>query len=413
MGSFSKYFLIEVADCKLIREFNEFPVLLYKNDHKWCRPLDSSVEVIFDIKKNKQLRNGEIVRWIIKDSSGSCLGRIAAFYTEESFKQYAIPTGGIGFFDSINDQEVAGKLFDKAKEWLTTKNMEAMDGPINPGMRDAFWGCLADGFHEPVYHMPYNFPYYSLLFEEYGFRNYFNQYTYQRTFEDTTNLHPALLRTANRILSNPDYQFKLIEKGNKKYALDFQSIYNKAWSKFTGTNDITEQEALVLLDSMKPIMDERLIMFGYFKNEPIAFFISMPDIGQITKKFNGKLNWFNKLRFFWDLKILHKVDRVIGRIFGVIPEFQNKGVEGALVLYFQNQILKPTFKYKTFELNWIGDFNPVMMKVAEFIGGSIYKTHVTYRYFFDRNTEFKRSPLVNQTGNGKLISPAHVDRNVI
>ncbi len=413
MGSLFKYSLIEVINCKQIREFNEFPVCLYKNDRNWCRPLDASVEEIFDGEKNKHLKNGEIVRWILKDTNECCLGRIAAFYTEHSFSQFDIPTGGIGFFDSVDNQEVANSLFDKAKEWLASKKLEAMDGPINPGMRDAFWGCLADGFHEPVYQMPYNFPYYKNLFEEYGFKNYFNQYTYQRTFEDTSDLHPVLFRTANRILSNPDYEFKLIEKGNYQFALDFQSIYNKAWSKFTGTNDITEQETMLLLKSMEPIMDERLIMFGYFKKEPIAFFINMPDIGQITKKFNGKFNWFNKLLFLWNLKVLHSVDRVIGRIFGVIPEFQNKGVEGALVLFFNNQILKPTFKYKTFELNWIGDFNPVMMKVAEFIGGSIYKTHITYRYLFDRKAEFKRAPLVNQAGNGKLISSAHVDGNII
>ncbi len=397
MQSSSQYAIQEVIGSKLIKEFNDFPASLYLNDPNWCRPLDVGVEEIFDSVKNKHLDNGAIKRWVLRNPEGETLGRIAAFYTEESVKQIDQPTGGIGFFDSINNNMVAFLLFDKAKEWLVSNHVEAMDGPINPGMRDSFWGCLVDGFHEPVFHMPYNYPYYKDLFEAYGFRNYFNQYTYQRTFEDTSNLHPVLHRTASRILKNPDYEFKLIEKGNRKFALDFQVIYNKAWSKFSGTTDISELEALSLLKSMEPIMDERLIIFGYFKNEPIAFFIMMPDIGQITKKFNGSFKWFNKLRFFYDLKIKHQVDRVIGRIFGVVPEYQNKGVEGALVLFFQQQILKPSFKYKTFELNWIGDFNPVMMKVAEFIGGNIYKTHVTYRYLFDRNKEFTRAPLVNKS----------------
>jgi hypothetical protein len=393
----SGYSVTEVIDASEIKEFNEFPALLYGDDPNWYRPLDVSVEEIFDKQANKHLKNGGIVRWIIKDSHGACLGRIAAFYTEDSFNQTGSPTGGIGFFESIDDTEVAFMLFDQAKAWLASNNLEVMEGPSNPGMRDAFWGCLTDGFHEPVFNMPYNFPYYKRLFEAYGFENYFNQYTYQRTFENPFNLHPVVLRSANRVLSNPDYQFKLIEKGNKQFALDFKVIYNKAWSKFTGTKDISEQEALKLLQSMEPIMDERLIIYGYFRGEPIAFFIMMPDIGQITRKFNGKFNWYNKLRFFWELKVMHRVDRVIGRIFGVIPEFQNKGVEGALVLFFQKQVAKPSFRYKTFELNWIGDFNPVMMKVAEFIGGTIYKTHVTYRYLFDRNAAFKRAPLVNQT----------------
>ncbi|HEY5509635.1 MAG TPA: hypothetical protein VIK10_01275 [Prolixibacteraceae bacterium] len=399
MSPNSQYIITEVLDTLKIKEFNEFPSQLYKEDSNWIRPLDVSVEEIFDKKANKNLLNGDITRWIIKDNNGICVGRIAAFYTEESFRQFDQPTGGIGFFDSINREEVAFKLFDVAKEWLQSKKLEAMDGPSNPGMRDAFWGCLAEGFHEPVFNMPYNFPYYKNLFEAYGFRDYFKQYTYQRTFEDTSDLHPAVLRTANRILSNSDYEFKLIEKGNLKFALDFKEIYNKAWSKFTGTNEINDQEALSLLKSMEPIMDERLIIYGYYKGEPIAFFIMMPDIGQITRKFNGNFNWFNKLRFLWNLKVMHSVDRVIGRIFGVIPEYQNKGVEGALILFFQKQISKPNFKYKTFELNWIGDFNPVMMKVAEFIGGSIYKTHITYRYLFDRKAEFRRAPLVNQSGS--------------
>lgn len=397
MSHRSGYIAVEVTDAIKVRQFNEFPAKLYLADPNWCRPLDVSVEEIFDKLTNKHLSNGDIIRWIVCDSKGECFGRIAAFYTQDSFKQTESPKGGIGFFDAVDDKEVAFILFDQAKAWLQANKLEAMEGPSNPGMRDAFWGCLVDGFYEPVYNMPYNFPYYQKLFEDYGFRNYFNQYTYQRTFEDTSDLHPVVHRTASRILSNPDYQFKLIEKGNKQFALDFQVIYNKAWSKFTGTRDITSHEAIALLQSMEPIMDEKLVIYGYFRGEPIAFFIMMPDIGQITRNFNGKFNWYNKLRFFWELRIMHRVDRVIGRIFGVIPEFQNKGVEGALVLFFQKQVVKPSFKYKTFELNWIGDFNPVMMKVAEFIGGAVYKTHVTYRYLFDRNAEFRRAPVVNQS----------------
>jgi hypothetical protein len=246
--------------------------------------------------------------------------------------------------------------------------------------------------------MPFNFPYYQALFENYGFQNFFNQYTYQRYFKGGS-LHPVVRRTAERVLKNPDYEFKLIEKGNKQFAIDFKIIYNKAWNDFTGTKQLSDNEALNLLKEMEPIMDERLIIYGYYKGEPIAFFIMMPDIGQITKKFNGKWNLLNKLRFMWMLKRTKTINRVIGRIFGVIPEYQGKGVEGALVIRFEQEVEKQGFNYQSLELNWIGDFNPVMMKVSEFIGGKIYKTHVTYRYLFDRNAEFKRAPLVNMPGN--------------
>jgi len=393
--------IIEVTESRAWREFLNFPAKLYKNEPNWIRPLDMEIESTFNPLKNKLLIKGEAARWVVKNDIGETVGRIAAFYEKSSAVEGEIPAGGIGFFDCINEKEPAFLLFDAAKRWLESKNIEVMDGPVNFGVRDNFWGCLVDGFHDPVYNMPYNFQYYQELFESYGFRNYFNQYTYRCNIKDGYVIHPAVRRTALRVLNNPDYQFRLIEKGNMRFAHDFRIIYNKAWSDFAGTKEVTEEEAIKLLKSMEPILDERLVFYGYYKEEPIAFFVMIPDIGQITRKFNGKWNWRTKLQFIWDLKVAHKVDRVIGRIFGVVPEYQGKGVEGALVMAFENEVLKPHFPYHSLELNWVGDFNPVMMKVSEFIGGSIYKTHVTYRYIFDRTKEFSRAPMVNVMQNSR------------
>lgn len=393
-----KFKIIQVNDRQTITKFNDFPVSLYQNEKNWFQPITAEVEAIFDRVKNKHLANGAITRWILLGQQEITVGRIAAFFSKESAQSHEQPTGGIGFFDCINDQQAANILFDTAKEWLKLNGMEAMDGPTNPGMRDSFWGCLVDGFHEPVYNMPFNYSYYQELYENYGFKNYFNQYTYRRELEGGGKLHPVVRRTAERILKNPDYEFRLIEKGNKRYATDFRIIYNKAWDSFSGIKEISDSEALNLLKEMETILDERLVIYGYHKDEPIAFFIMMPDIGQITRKFKGKWNIWSKLRFMWHLKVTHSVDRVIGRIFGVIPEYQGKGIEGAMVIRFEEEVVKPRFPYKSLELNWIGDFNPVMMKVAGFIGGEIYKTHVTYRFIFDRTKEFMRAPMVNLPG---------------
>ena len=86
-----------------------------------------------------------------------------------------LKTGGIGFFDCIDDQETANFIFDFCKNWLMERGMEAMDGPINFGERDKFWGLLIEGFHEPLYGMNFHAPYYQKLFENYGFQIYFNQ----------------------------------------------------------------------------------------------------------------------------------------------------------------------------------------------------------------------------------------------
>jgi GNAT superfamily N-acetyltransferase len=254
--------------------------------------------------------------------------------------------------------------------------------------------------------MPYNFAYYKDLFESYGFKNYFNQYTYRTDIQGGGNLHPLVRRSAERVTKNPDYQFRFMQKGDLSFVRDFRIIYNKTWKNFSGTAPISDNQVNDLFKKLKPVLDNRLVIFGYYKEEPIAFFIMIPDIGQITRKFNGKLTWWRKLLFMLNLKIACKVDRVIGRIFGVVPEHQGKGVEGALVTTFEKEVLKPGFPpYKSLELNWIGDFNPVMMKMSEFIGGTVYKTHVTYRYLFDQTKEFHRAPLVNTIQRQRKSEP--------
>ncbi|HPL10711.1 MAG TPA: hypothetical protein PK259_00070 [Bacteroidales bacterium] len=389
------YTLIVVSDPSSESEFLDFPSRLYKSDPNYIRPLDEEVKAIFDPAKNKLFRNGDAKRWLLKDDNNKTVGRIASFYNEALSKANDQPTGGIGFFDSINDVEASKILFDASREWLVGKGMEAMDGPINFGERDSFWGCLVDGFYPPIFNMPYNFPYYKDLFESYGFQNYFNQYTYHRLLVPG-KLTPVVEEKAMKILNNKDYHFKTIDtKNTDKFIEDFMIIYNKAWARFPGIKKLSKAHAAALFKSLKPIMDPRLILYGYYKNEPVAFFIMMPDINQIISEFDGKLNMINKLKLIFKIKYTSATDKVIGRIFGVVPEHQGRGVEAGLIKTFEKIVIKPKFHYKDLEMNWIGDFNPIMMKVCEQIGATILKTHITYRYLFDRSLPFKRAKRVN------------------
>ena len=257
--------------------------------------MDDEVEKVFDRKRNKLFRHCDAARFILTDEKGKMVGRIAAFYDEKTSATYAReengqPTGGCGFFDCIDNQEAANMLFDAAKEWLKKRNMEAMDGPINFGDRDYFWGCLVDGFTDPIYNMPYNYPYYAKLFENYGFKDFFKQLTYHRNMS-LGGFDPILHEKAQRISENPDYTFRILEKRHlEKYADDFLTIYNKAWGSIPGSAKLTRQHALALMKSLKPIIDPRLMHFAYYKGEPVGFFLMMIDMNQIYKGLNGKNN---------------------------------------------------------------------------------------------------------------------------
>ena len=394
----SDYTLHEVLSKREIKQWLAFPSKLYKNDNHYVRPLDREVEKVFDREQNKLFRHGDATRYYLTDKNGKIVGRIAVFYDEKTSKVYeneenGQKTGGCGFFDCINDQEAANILFDAAKKWLENRGFEAMDGPINFGDRDYFWGCLVEGFTDPIYNMPYNYPYYQQLFENYGFKDYFKQLTFRRNLIPG-GFDPILHEKAARIYENPDYTFEILDKRKiDRYADDFLTIYNKSWGAIPGTAKLTRQHALALLNSLKPIIDPRLMHFAYYKGEPVGFFLMMIDLNQIYKGLNGNDKGFNALRVFWRVKVSRICDRAISLVFGIVPEHRKKGLESGLVCSLESQAIKKKFKYKELQLNWIGDFNPPMLKIAERAGATHYKTHITFRYLFDRNKPFTRAKL--------------------
>lgn len=392
--------IIEVGnDRKLQQEFLEFPSRLYKENPYWIRPLDIDIAKIFDPKKNPLLKDDNCIRWLAIDTRGQTIARVAAFVNPNTvIYSNDQPTGGMGFFECINDKQVAFAMFDTCKEWLQEKGMKAMDGPVNFGERDNWWGLLVDPYDaEPTWSMFYHHAYYRAFFEEYGFQDYFQQYTFLLPLEETEArkvVRPVLFEIANRIYNTPGYDFRHVSKKQlSEFAQDFRTIYNKAWAKNMAAGEMTAERAEAIMQMMKPILEEELMWFGYHNDEPIAFSIMIPELNQIIKYLNGKLNWIGKIKWAYHqlMKTNHKAR---GVIFGVIPEYQGRGIESAITLAFSRACWKSDYQYKTLELNWIADFNPKMLKVTQLLGAKKFKTYITYRYLFDRSKEFKRHPVI-------------------
>lgn len=385
---------VEVKTDHHIREFNRLPVRLYKNQPYWIRPLDADVEAVFDRKKNKLFSHGEIIRWLLLNDAGETIGRVAAFIDQKTVnKGNDQPTGGMGFFECIQGQHAAFMLFNQCKEWLLQKGMEAMDGPINFGPRDRWWGLLVDGYdREPNYQCNYNFPYYKDFFEAYGFRVYFYQFTYGRKVMDPVS--DRLWAKSNLVGEDPNYTFGFFQgKDLDKLADDIRIVYNRAWAKRGEIPELSQAQAHNLVKQMKPIMDRKLVWFGYYKGEPISFFISIPELNQIFKHVNGKLNLLGKLKFLWHT--WRKTNKkAFGILFGIVPEHQGKGVDGGMILGFRRMIQEEYLRYEDYEFGWIGDFNPKMMRVSEQVQTKVVKTHATYRKLFDESTPFKRMPVI-------------------
>lgn len=370
-------------------EFLEFPARLFAGDKNYIRPLDKDIEEVFDPKKNKVFRNGTCERYLFKDEKGKTVGKVAVFVNEKYAQK--IPTGGFGFFDCVNDPKVANYIFDFCKKWLQEKGMQAMDGPINFGERDKFWGLLIDGFQPPLYAMNYNPPYYKELFEGYGLQIYFNQLCYSRGIHaDVSRVFTVMHR---KYSNNPSIKAVPMKKNNlEKFAKDFTEIYNKAWASHGEGKEMDEAKTLKMFKTMKPVLNDHISWFVYENEKPIGMWINIPDLNQWFKYLNGKFGLWQKLKFLW-VKTLTKNTKMVGLVFGIVPEWQKKGVDGYMIWEGTQHIRKHTDFIDT-ELQWIGDFNPKMTRIAENLDTEVTRKLATYRYLFDPNSEFERHPIL-------------------
>lgn len=371
--------------------FHQVPRVIYKDDGNWAAPFDVMIENTFNPAKNPSFKEGEARRWVLLDDHGHLLGRIAAFVNYGKAKAYDQPTGGCGFFECLDRQEAADVLFDAARDWLKERGMEAMDGPVNFGENYMNWGLLVEGFMPQGYGMPYNPPYYLKLFENYGFRLYFRQFSYHLDY--TAPFPERFWKIAGWVAQKPDYSFCHFEFGqSEKFIRDFCHIYDEAWRFHGHFRPLDPQDLRDFLTDAKPVLDPEMIWFAYHKEEPIALFVMIPDINQIFRKLNGKLNLWNMLRFFY-----YKKRKIINRtrilIMGVVPKYQRSGVESA-IFWHQDKLMKKKPRYREIELSWAGDFNPKIVSLYESVGGKHVKTHYTMRYLFDRDKPFKRSAII-------------------
>jgi hypothetical protein len=383
--------LIQVNNRQTALAFHNVARIIYKNDHTWVCPIDKEIEAIFDPGKNVYFAHGEAARWILYGDNKQPIGRVAAFIDHKMAHKQEQPTGGMGFFECINDRDAAFALFDTARDWLKSKGMEAMDGPINFGETDKYWGLLVDGFTHPSYEIPYNHAYYQELFEAYGFQTYYKQEGFH--LDITKPLPPKFMKIAEWVSKKPDYTFEHFQwKQADRFANDFCDVFNQAWASFKENFEPLEVAYIKkTLNKAKAIIDEEFIWFAYNKNKPIAIYFMYPDVNQIFKKLNGKLTIPAMLKFLY-YKKKKTMTRARGVLMGVIPQFQGLGIESAFIFHVSKAMEKRP-QYTEIEFSWVADFNPKMRKIFMAVGSVPAKHYITYRYLFDREKPFKRYPI--------------------
>lgn len=373
----SEYLAVKVTTTRLEKLFIRVPETIYRDDPNWIPAIREDVEDIFNNTKNPYFKHGDAARWIIMNKAGEVKGRIAAFINFEKMFDGNKKVGSIGFFECINDRKAAFTIFNAAVKWLVERyHVDAVDGPVNFGENDKYWGLLVKGFGPPSYGMNYNPSYYHALFDAYGFKLLYKQLT---NCVDLNNPLPERFsKIAERVISNERYTFKPFRYKNKNdHINDFVQVYNQAWASFSNYHPMDEEVVRKTIEEMKPVMEEDFVWFAYADGKPAGLLVAIPDVNEVIRYSGPSFNLWGKCKFIY-YKYLKGFSCVRVIIMGIVPEFQRHGLESALIYHAFNEGRKRP-NYKQVQLAWVGDFNEKMIAIHKAMGAVEDKQHATLR----------------------------------
>jgi hypothetical protein len=351
--------------------FIRFPWKIYKGDYYWVPPLIKDQLKKFGL--NNPFRSHSDMTFFLASQGEKTLGRVAGIIDHNYIALHQEQVGFFGFFESIPDADVAGKLLSKVEGWLRGRGMEKMIGPMNPSTNDES-DLLIDGFDaSPCLMMPYNPRYYPSLLEEIGLEKVTDLYAYW--LEESPALYDRLNRITERLKKKePQLWVRPLNLRlfNEELKI-IKEIYNHAWIKNWGFVPLTEVEIDDMARILKPIMVPDLILLAYWGEEPVGISVSLPDYNEVFKHLNGKIGFLGGLKFLY---FSRKIKTIRWMLLGIKQAFQKKGVEG--LLYFE------TFKrgiekgYQHAECSWILQDNLLIRNAIEAAGGKRYKTYRIY-----------------------------------
>lgn len=369
----------EVTSKKDLKLFIDFPYSHYQDDKLYAPDLRLIQQETLNQKKNPFFNHAEAAYFYATDESGKVLGRIAAITNENYVKHWNENYGFFGFFESVNDTKVSGKLFDAAKNWLRQKGVQGIYGPMNPSTNDTC-GTLVDGFDTPPYvMMVHNKTYYDDLIKAAGFKKRMDLFSYRIQINKFPKRY---LQLANNIEERLKRDGIIIRKVNfkklKEEAPKLQHIYNKAWEKNWGFIPMDDAEFQALAQELKFVTTPDYVFIAEDKGEPVAFIAILPDLNEITINFrDGKLLPFNFLKL---LNFKKKVSRVRVLTLGLVESHRLKGID--TVMYAKLYESASNAGAVEAEASWILENNVMMNRILQNIEADPYKRYRIYQLDF-------------------------------
>ena len=367
--------VVEVESRAQLKKFITFPNYLYRDDPNYVTPLISERLEFFDQKNNPFYRSAT-VKLYLAYKDGVLAGRVATCINYRHNDIHLEKIGFFGFFDTINDYEVAQRLLKVAMIRMKQAGMEKMRGPMNFSTNHEV-GFLVEGFDSPpMVMMPYNAPYQPRLVEQFGMKKEMDLLAAKMTKE--TPVSPRIQRVVDKMQSRSNITLRNLRMSDFDNEVNtIREIYNQAWEANWGFVPMDEAEFKYTAKNLKQIVDPDLVFIAEHEGKPIAFLLALPDINQALIRLNGKLLPFGVLKLLWHTKIRSKIDSLRMITMGVIPAFQKRAVDSMLYIATYNAGVAKGYTWA--EFSWMLETNELVIRATAEMGAEMYKRYRIYQ----------------------------------
>jgi GNAT superfamily N-acetyltransferase len=362
-----------------LNEFVELPWSIYTGDPHWVPQLRIATKELLDRAKHPFYANAD-AEFFLARRDGKAVGRIAAIIDRNHNKFHEEKAGFFGFFESVDDPEVATALLRTARQWVSERGAEFLRGPVNPSTNYEC-GLLVEGFDSsPMVMMTYNPRYYPRLLEQAGLQKVKDLYSFVNT-ADGVDLD-KIGRVADRALKRHGVTIRPINlKDFDGEVTRVWEVYNAAWQKNWGFVPMTREEFNLMGKEMKQILKPDMVLIGEIagresKSRMIGFALALPDVNVALKPANGRLLPTGLLKILYYQRKIRAV-RVIA--LGVVEEFRATGVAAGFYAALVRNARKLGYDQEC-EMSWILEDNVLMTRSLELMGAKRSKTYRLYQW---------------------------------
>lgn len=355
-----------------LRQFLKLPWRIYRGSPAWVPPLLFDLKKLLNPRKHPFHQHAE-VQYFLARRGHETVGRIAAIVNHHYTQFQQDQTGFFGFFESIDDQQVATALLQTAERWVAEHGMHRILGPMNFSTNEEC-GLLVEGFHEPpMVMMPYNHPYAARLIEAGGYSRAKDLLAYM--LDATKQSTPErLIRGVARLQKHHAITIRPIEL--RRFQRDVTlllDVYNSAWERNWGFVPLTKEEIHGLARHLRLVGDPNLCLIAETNDEAVGFALALPDYNQVLRRLNGRLLPFGVFKVLWHRRRINAA-RVL--TLGLKPGFRRLGIDAMLYLRLWEEA--PKNGYPLVECSWILEDNWPMRRGLERMGAQLYKTYRVY-----------------------------------